>query len=180
MRPWSLAIGRWPLAKQRHAPHTSNLRKKPPKSVEASPQTLWPSANDQGPTTNDSSFPFSHLSGISAKKRRAQALLFVPDWSIKVTAKDTQGLSRSVKQEIMLDRCAAITYAVCPKHQRNRSSLTFWLCSRIAATMSSASARALRPSSNETSGLERVRTASRKALSSARKGSSATMAGLAT
>jgi len=38
--------------------------------------------------------------------------MFVPAWSIKVTPKSCDGLSRSVKQEPRLDRCAAITYAV--------------------------------------------------------------------
>ena len=38
--------------------------------------------------------------------------MFVPAWSIKVTPKSCDGLSRSVKQEPMLDRCATTTYAV--------------------------------------------------------------------
>ena len=38
--------------------------------------------------------------------------MFVPAWSIKVTPKSCDGLSRSVKQEPGLNRCAATTYAV--------------------------------------------------------------------
>src|SRR4029077_14966691 len=60
---------------------------------------------DRRSTTD--AFPFSHLSRISAKNQRIQALMFVPAWSIKVTPKSCDGLSRSVKQEPRLDRCAA-------------------------------------------------------------------------
>src|SRR3984893_13919515 len=67
------------------------------------------------------------------------------------------------------------------EHQRrSRSSLIFLLCSLIAATTSRATARARRPSSNDTSDLERVRTDSRNDLISASRGSCATIGGLAT
>jgi len=42
--------------------------------------------------------------------------MFVPAWSIKVTPKSCDGLSRSVKQELRLDRCATTTYAVLREH----------------------------------------------------------------
>ena len=63
------------------------------------------------PMTKDAPL-FSHLSEISAKNQRVLALRFVPDWSIKVTPKGRDGLSRSVKHQPLLERCAAITYAV--------------------------------------------------------------------
>jgi hypothetical protein len=53
-------------------------------------------------------------------------------------------------------------------------------CRRISVRISSPSASALRPSSSATTGLVRDRTASKNALISASRGSSAVIAGLAT